>query len=153
MSVLPLGSVDVEPLAAWARAIDDAQWPQPRRPDERHRAAMVNSREWHGFGAVSDPVIAALLPRFPTGARELTRMLHLIRPGHYVPWHRDGHPEDWLARVHVPLTTNDDAVICFGDDRFHLEVGEAYRLDTRENHCVRNDGPTNRIHLLFDVGR
>jgi hypothetical protein len=55
-------------------------------------------------------------------------------------------------RVHVPITTNDDAfLLCRGRAK-HLAVGEAWTFDNQSMHAAVN-GATVRAHLIMDVGR
>jgi hypothetical protein len=55
-------------------------------------------------------------------------------------------------RVHVPITTNDDAfLLCRGRAK-HLAVGEAWTFDNQAMHAAVN-GATVRAHLIMDVGR
>jgi hypothetical protein len=55
-------------------------------------------------------------------------------------------------RVHVPVTTNDDAfLLCRGRAK-HLAVGEAWTFDNQSMHAAVN-GAAVRTHLIMDVAR
>ncbi len=60
-----------------------------------------------------------------------------------VAWHAP-----W--RIHIPLTTNDDAHLLSEGRSVHFEVGEVWTFDNQVIHAVTN-GPTVRAHLIFDV--
>jgi hypothetical protein len=111
---------------------------------------MVNDLDWHGFGAVTDPMVAALMRYFP-GCVADTRMLSVVMPGHAIEPHCDAQPTQWLCRVHVPLTSNPQSAFVVGGQAHHLAVGWAYRVNTEAEHSVRNDGDAPRIHFMFDV--
>lgn len=135
-----IGPVAYEALAAWIAGIPFEDWPQQNRIDALLRPAMVTDLAWHGFGALSDPLVRSF-------GRTQQRMLSCVMPGHDIPLHRDEQPADFLYRVHVPLLTNARAT--FNGE--HLPRGFAYAIDTREPHEVRNDGTTPRTHFMFDV--
>lgn len=147
----PLGKVDVTDLVAWIGGIDLAEWPQ-QSPlgDGQLRPAMVTDLGWNGFGEKTDPVVADLMAGFP-GCSADQRMLSVVMPGHAIEPHRDMQAPNWHCRVHVPLLTNEfSAFLVHGKPHF-LEAGTAYTVDTQQEHAVTNDGPTPRIHLMFDV--
>jgi aspartyl/asparaginyl beta-hydroxylase (cupin superfamily) len=78
-------------------------------------------------------------------------MLTVVMPGHSIPPHVDEQPEAWLARIHVPLTTNDESRFIVGGEHHHMDIGSAYLVNTTVEHAVRNDGGTPRIHLMWDL--
>ena len=63
--------------------------------------------------------------------------------------------KDYTKRLHIPLTTNDDAFFILEDYRTeHMPVlGQLYQLDTTRYHSAVNlskiDNP--RIHLVFAI--
>jgi hypothetical protein len=129
--------VDVRGLAAHVRGLS---WPVPRRP----------------IPPEADSVIAAVLAMLPGTRADLpTGSLALVRPNHSFPPHRDGQPPGWVTLVHVPVVTCEGAWHLFEEEgvRVHFECGWAYAFDTRKTHCYGNDGPGDRVHLLFDVVR
>jgi hypothetical protein len=155
---LALARVDVADLAAWIASIDFALWPQQHRVDERLRPAMVKDLGWQGFGERTDALVRhlghAVLHLYKCqGGDADNRMLSVVMPGHSIPPHVDEQQPNWLTRVHVPLQTNPKAVMVLAGEEQHLEVGAAYLIDTRVEHAIRNDGPTPRIHFMFDVRR
>ena len=65
--------------------------------------------------------------------------------------HVDGNSA-WEApfRIHVPITTNDEAFFLSEGRSKHIAVGEAWTFDNQVQHGVVN-GNTVRAHLIFDV--
>lgn len=144
-------TVAVAELVAWITAIDFADWPQQHRlADGGIRPMMVSDHAWHGFGARTRPLIEELLAYFP-GCVSSTELLSVVMPGHGIEPHTDSQPPHWRCRVHVPLTSNDRSEFWVGGRAWRLVPGEAYRVNTEAWHGVINDGPTPRIHLMFDV--
>lgn len=67
--------------------------------------------------------------------------------------HTDDNPA-WFEpfRVHVPITTNDGALLLSEGRSKHLGVGEVWTFDNQARHAVVN-GDVVRAHLIFDVPR
>lgn len=150
--------VDVAHLSAWISSIPLTDWPQQHPVDHQLRPAMVDDLSWHAMGFMTNAVVERLLytmplPAMARGARDHNRLLSVVMPGHDIHKHCDPVGQDWIARVHVPLTTNPEAVIAFGPDEYLLDVGSAYLVDIRQEHAVVNRGDTPRIHFMFDVRR
>ena len=147
----PLCAVSVVALVQWISAIPFPDRPQQRRLDDGGiRPAMVSDPAWHGYGAVTDPVVAAILPHFP-GCFANTRLLSVVMPGHAIEPHCDQQPPHWICRVHVPLTANDQSRFIVGGVAHVLRPGMAYRVNTEAVHSVENDGDTPRIHFMMDI--
>jgi hypothetical protein len=145
--------MDVDPaaLAAWVQAIPFEEWPQQHRlADGLIRPAMMNDPAWRGFGFARRQVTATIMERIGAG-QECSPMLSVVMPGHAIPAHADRQLAAWRCRVHVPLATNERAAFIVDGERFHLETGAAYLVNTEREHEVRNDGETPRIHYMFDV--
>lgn len=54
-------------------------------------------------------------------------------------------------RIHIPIYTNDFCFQIFENREYHLEVGSAYEINNRIKHSARNDGTTDRIHIILDL--
>lgn len=65
--------------------------------------------------------------------------------------HRD-LMEQWkdLYRIHVPITTNEDAFLVAKNRSMHFAKGFAWSFDNFSDHGVVN-GNEERVHLIFDV--
>lgn len=147
-----IADADVDDVVDWITAISFSAWHQQHPIDAQLRPAMMTDPGWNGFGAVTDPVVFGLQRQFGW-PRTTQRMLSVVMPGHSIPEHIDEQGPDWLARIHLPLTTNDQSQFLVDGAAHQMRVGSAYRVNTLARHGVRNDGATPRIHLMFDVVR
>lgn len=152
MGVKELCEVDVSALIEWVRKIPFEEWPQQHRvhPD-RIRPAMATKLPWYGFGRETDSLVAELMQRHFSGYASNNRMLSVVMPDEGIEPHSDNPSSDWRVRVHVPLVTNDKAIFFVEGAAFHMTAGRAYLVNVRQRHEIKNDGPTPRIHFMFDV--
>ena len=89
----------------------------------------------------------------------------VLAPGGVIHPHSDmsvaSRDNMWICghthNIHVPLTTNPGCRVfhkrsaLVPDDKVtarHLELGHSYAFNDYEHHWVRNDGSTERIHLV-----
>ena len=147
-TVEKFADVDTKPLTDWLLPIPFEEWPQQNLPGLELKPAMPNE-EWHGLRGISDGLVNGLRPLLGT-PRVKDRMLSVVMPGHDILPHRDCFGDDWLCRVHVPLTTNDRAVFVIEDIMYKMKVGSAYKVNISKKHMVVNNGTTPRIHFMFD---
>ena len=84
---------------------------------------------------------------------ELGRVLIVkLKPGGVVTPHVDeGTYADHYARFHVAVTGSDKATLTAGGETHHIEPGEAWWFDHKVEHSARNDGDTDRIHIIIDA--
>jgi hypothetical protein len=74
-----------------------------------------------------------------------TRIMTMLPGKNYVV-HADATP-----RLHLPITTNDDALFFLLDDKLSFNMkadGSVYKVDTTQKHTASNHGKTSRIHLV-----
>ena len=65
--------------------------------------------------------------------------------------HRDANAAaKWPHKIHVPLLTNDKVTFYVDGIGYHLPEGEAVEVNNMGVHAVKNDGDTDRIHLIFE---
>ena len=75
-----------------------------------------------------------------------------LRPGGIITPHIDeGTYADHYARFHVAVTGTDKATLTAGDETHHIAPGEAWWFDHKVRHSARNDGDTDRIHIIIDA--
>ena len=86
-------------------------------------------------------------------ATQLGRVLIVnLKPGGYVTSHVDeGKYADHFSRFHVVLTTNSRCTNTTGGQRAHWPQGSFWWFDHKQPHAARNEGDTDRIHLIFDA--
>lgn len=147
-----LAEFDAGPLVAWISAIPLADWPQQRPLDDGQlRPAMVSDPAWHGMEQQAAAFVRATLAHFGSGVHAAKLMVSVVMPGQDIAPHVDVQPPYWIARVHLPLVTNDESRFIVGGEAHHMEVGKAYLVNTEVEHSVENAGPSPRIHLMYDV--
>jgi hypothetical protein len=59
--------------------------------------------------------------------------------------------ESGVARIHVPVTTNPGVTFVLNGTPVAMAPGEAWYLRLSDPHAVRNEGPSDRVHLVLDV--
>jgi hypothetical protein len=144
-----LMAVDARQMTDWILAIPFEAWPQ-QPPSPRGLKPAMTHGDWLGFEAQWRPMVDVLMPHFP-GCQAYQQMLSVVMPGDDIPPHRDQQPDNWITRVHVPLTSNDKSQFIVDGKPVRMEPGVAYLVNTLAEHAVVNDGPTPRIHFMFDV--
>ncbi len=75
-----------------------------------------------------------------------------LGPGSEIRRHRDYElgPEDGFIRVHIPAMTNDKVTFTLDDRPLFLAAGEVWFLNVNKYHSVKNEGTTERVHLVID---
>ena len=168
----PLGAVDVAPLRAAVLALDDSQWAsenagKPNRfqalgetqhmvfrfvSDVRDWRQSYDRPPWPAWRALVEPVLHAATRAYGYARGAYPRiLLARMPPGGVILPHVDANPAAlWPHKIHVPLTTNARVGFFIDPHTHHLEVGQAYEVNNLGLHAVRNDGDTQRIHLIFE---
>ena len=102
-------------------------------------------------GQVLQALVAKVrAPLFEVATR--SAMFSVVMPGHRIERHADQQVREWLCRVHVPILTNPRAELRIRDAVLHLgPAGHAFAVNAQAPHEVVNDGPSPRLHLMFDV--
>ncbi|RYU83249.1 aspartyl/asparaginyl beta-hydroxylase domain-containing protein [Hymenobacter persicinus] len=70
----------------------------------------------------------------------------VIKPHH----DHDLNFEQGEVRLHVPVTTNPQLKFYLEQERLVMQEGSCWYLNLARQHSVRNDGPTDRVHLVID---
>ncbi len=83
---------------------------------------------------------------------EAVRLMRLA-PGSAIHAHRDHDLDaaEGRARIHVPVTTNRQVSFLLNGVAVAMVPGEAWYLRLADPHAVRNDGASDRVHLVLDV--
>jgi len=86
--------------------------------------------------------------------RETVRLLRL-GAGSVIHEHRDPGAAyaDGFFRVHLPITSNDATRFLVGGHDLVMQPGECWYANFSLPHSVRNDGATDRVHLVIDCLR
>lgn len=171
-SVRQLGAVDITSLREAILAIPEAVWDvenanKPNKFEALDRTRhivfrFVNStrdwREshdrplWPEWRARLLPVMEQATRQYGYARAVYPRvMLARMGPGGIIHPHVDANPAaKWPHKIHVPILTNPQVGFLVGDTVHHFPEGEAVEVNNLGRHAVRNDGATDRIHLIFE---
>lgn len=167
-----LGLVQIAALQAAVLAIPEAVWAaenagKPNRFEVLDATSHIVFRfidgprdwrrshdraAWPAWQALLEPVLAQAVREYGYGRGVFPRvMLARMSPGGVIHPHVDANPAaKWPHKIHVPLTTNPGVVSFFGGQEHHFPPGEAVEVNNLGPHWVRNDGDTDRVHLIFE---
>lgn len=171
-SVRQLGSVDISGLRDAVLAIPESVWEAENASKPNKFEALDRTRHIV-FRFIDDPndwrqshdraAWAEWAPRLLPVMEQATRpyayargayprvMLARMAPGGIIRPHVDANPAaQWPHKIHVPLLTNPEVGFLCGGSMHHFPEGEAVEVNNLELHAVRNDGTTDRIHLIFE---
>lgn len=79
-------------------------------------------------------------------------MLAKLQAGQMIDGHTDGAGSNlYTHKIHIPLVTHPDVLMCIDGHTEHLEVGKVYEVNNLVMHSVQNDSYLDRVHLIFEV--
>lgn len=168
-----LGRVDIAALADAVRAVPDPVWTaenavKPNKfdalaatrhivfrfiNDPRDWRASHDRSAWAQWSGLLKPVLAQAVQPYGYARMAFPRvMLARMAPGGVIHPHIDAnHAAKWPHKIHVPLATNPQVVSFFGGEPHHFPEGEAVEVNNLGLHWVRNQGDTDRVHLIFEM--
>ena len=171
-TIRPLGPVDIAALREAVLAIPEDVWAAENagKPNKFEALGVTrhivfrfidSPRDWRGshdrpawlqWRALLEPVLGQAVRAYGYARGVFPRvMLARMPPGGVIHPHVDANPAaKWPHKIHVPLTTNPDVVSFFGGVEHRFPAGEAVEVNNLGPHWVRNDGDTDRIHLIFE---
>jgi hypothetical protein len=125
-------------------------------PDMRHEQPTVRPA-YERFRAAIEPIMATIAESFasdtppPAPAYFVRVILVRLGAGESIGTHRDfGASLSRAHRIHVPVRTNPLAEFGIVGSIKHLPEGEAWEINNRVAHAVRNHGEAARTHLILD---
>ncbi|MGW1178516.1 aspartyl/asparaginyl beta-hydroxylase domain-containing protein [Kitasatospora sp. NPDC002543] len=171
------GEYDVDRLLAELHDLERTTWAAQRTYGESLEPGEATELDWRvlplrspegsdertdpgGLGLVGyagtswlarAPYMASILDALPTELRAVRLMS--LGVGAEVDEHRDvpyGLPAGWV-RLHIPLVTNDQAVLTLGGEKHTWQPGTLWFGDFSRLHSVRNDGTERRVHMVIDA--
>jgi hypothetical protein len=171
-SVRALGEVDVAALAEAVLALPQSVWDaenasKPNRFEALDRTQHVVFRfvskfvDWREaydrplmaqWRPLLEPVLDHVVKSYGYTRGSFPRiMLARMAPGGVIHPHVDANPAaKWPHKIHVPLTTNEKTTFFVGDAGHHFPVGQAFEVNNMGPHAVKNEGDSDRIHLIFE---
>lgn len=85
--------------------------------------------------------ISAILINLPAGAKI----------GRHKDRNYNGNRFNLCRRLHIPITTNESCIFEIDGEEMNIKEGEIWEIsNVNKMHSVRNDGETDRVHLLID---
>lgn len=167
-----LGPVDIAALKAAVLAIPEAVWDaenagKPNRFEALDRTRHIvfrfvdSVRDWRGshdrpawaeWRALIEPVLQRAVAPYAYANGVFPRvMLARMAAGGEIKPHRDANAAaKWPHKIHVPLLTNDRVTFYVDGVGYHLPEGEAAEVNNMGVHAVKNEGDSDRIHLIFE---
>ncbi|MEV7238902.1 aspartyl/asparaginyl beta-hydroxylase domain-containing protein [Streptomyces sp. NPDC051020] len=167
---------DVQRLQHDLGCVDQAAW-MPERPFAPAGEQPITAANWtcvplrspHGDENRTDPggpaldafaptrylahapYLQEILDKLPAEVRS-ARLLSLA-PGAAVEVHRDAYTgfAHGQVRLHIPITTNDQAVIEIDGEPHTWQPGTLWLGDFTRPHRLWNNGASARVHLVIDV--
>ena len=171
-SLRALGRVDVSGLRDAVLALPDAVWdfensskPNDYRALDRTRHIVFrfvdSTRDWRrshdrplwdAWRPRLEPILHQVVAPYGYANGVFPRMmLARMPPGGQIQPHQDTNvAARWPHKIHVPIQTNERVAFWIDGKAYHLPVGEAFEVNNMAVHAVRNDGDTDRIHLIFE---
>jgi hypothetical protein len=78
--------------------------------------------------------------------------LTVLKPNSKSIIHRDAPSNEYLARIHIPLITNEKCVHWTEYGQFQMPAdGSVYMLWVNNLHQIRNDSDKDRYHIIVDA--
>lgn len=167
-----LAPVDIAALKAAVRAIPEAVWDaenagKPNRFEALDKTRHIvfrfvdSVRDWRGshdrpawaeWRHLLEPVLHAAVAPYGYANGAFPRVMFArMAPGGEIKPHRDANAAaKWPHKIHVPLLTNDKVTFYVDGIGYHLPEGEAAEVNNMGVHAVKNDGDSDRIHLIFE---
>lgn len=171
-SIRRLGPIDIAALKAAVLAIPEAVWDaenagKPNRFEALDKTRHIvfrfvdSVRDWRGshdrpawaeWRDLLSPVLHAAAAPYGYANGMFPRVMFArMAPGGEIKPHRDANAAaKWPHKIHVPLLTNDKVTFFVDGTGYHLPEGEAAEVNNMGVHAVKNDGDTDRIHLIFE---
>jgi hypothetical protein len=165
--------VDIDPLREQLGRIGDAAWNAEdarkenrfdcfRRtrhiiarfiPANRDPMAYYATPFWIIWEPLLRPILERVARHYDFAEAEFPKVMLARLAAHAcIDRHVDGAGSNLLThKIHVPLLTNGRVWFEVGDSHFQLAPGYAYELNNLRPHAVRNEGDTDRLHLIFEI--
>lgn len=163
------GQVDIHLLREQVRALPESCWwhdPERQQQFAVHRQtqsiALVRDVEfcYHrpektpAFGVFADalqPVLDAVAEWLPPRSFVVRLLLARLPAGASIPVHVDkGASLRFVHRLHLPVLTHPHVPFTVGEEVRCLGEGEVWEINNCRSHGVRNEGDSDRVHLILD---
>lgn len=95
------------------------------------------------------PYISSILDLFQ--CTKYSVRLMKLSAGSEIKRHQDYDLDESEIRVHVPIFTNELVTFLVNDTQVKMKEGECWYLRLSDPHQVKNEGDSDRIHLVLDL--
>ena len=172
ITIRRLGPVDIAALKAAVLALPEATWDAENATKPNRFEALDKTRHivfrfvdsvrdwrsshdrpaWAEWKALIEPVLQQAVAPYGYANGQFPRVMFArMAPGGEIKPHRDANAAaKWPHKIHVPLLTNDKVTFYVEGTGYHMPEGEAAEVNNMGVHAVKNDGDTDRIHLIFE---
>lgn len=171
-SVRRLGDVSITKLRKAVLEIPDEQWAHENNQKPNKFGVFESTQHivfrfidsfkshsnyhdfplWEGWKPIIEPVMREAVKPYGYKKGEHPRiMLAKLLANGKIGRHVDGAlAAQFPHKIHVPLVTNAKATFDVNGQPYHLEEGKAYEVNNNAKHSAKNDGDSDRIHLIFE---
>lgn len=86
--------------------------------------------------------------------KEAVRLMNL-KPKSEIKTHTDmaGGYDDGFCRIHIPILTNQNVQFVVNGQSLPMKPGQAWYANFSKPHFIKNEGKTDRVHLVVDCIR
>jgi len=107
---------------------------------------------WNEWRSRIEPVLLKAVAPYGYARGSFPRiMLARMAPGGIIQPHRDNMPSaTWPHKIHVPIQTNPGVSFYIEPKYYNFKPGQAVEVNNLDVHAVKNDGDSDRIHLIFE---
>jgi len=111
------------------------------------------SEFWYEHKEIFEPLINVVLENTEYKNPKTARILIASLPaGEKIAPHFDGGGSLLQClRIHIPIVTNDKALMAVEEVAQHFEAGEVFELNNAKIHAAENLGLDNRVHIIVDI--
>jgi len=95
------------------------------------------------------PYISSILDLFD--CKKYSVRLMKLSAGSEIKRHQDYDLDESEVRIHIPIFTNEKVTFLLNDVEVKMKEGECWYLRLSDPHQVKNEGETDRIHLVLDL--
>jgi hypothetical protein len=76
----------------------------------------------------------------------------VLKAGCIGDYHRDGDANTYIARIHIPIITNEECIHYCEGEKLHMPAdGSVYIMWVNKMHQIQNTSKQNRYHIIMDA--
>ena len=122
------------------------------------RVVNTNNRNeysefWDEHKDTFEPLIHDVLSQCEYKNPKVARILVTTIPAHdEIKPHVDGMGSlNDCNRLHIPIITNDKAMMIVEEEKKHFSAGSVFELNNIRVHAATNPGDKERVHIILDI--